>query len=188
MKKIALAFVSVLMMTFAVQAQHVFNKENLGINAGLGLGGFYEGGYIPSIEISGEYGVIPTGDIGLVSFGGLLGYKYSVGSYNLVYYNESYSYSQFELGGRAAWHLRTFTSDKWDVYAGLGIGAHLTSDNTVEYNYNTEKYETKRTARTGAYSEAFVGGRMMTNSGFGLFAELGYSKLSALRIGITFLM
>lgn len=182
MKKLALVFVAVFMATFALQAQHVFDKGDIGINAGLGLGG--NGGFIPSVEASVEIGVIPTGDIGLVSFGGMIGYKYSTYSY---YFGSDYNYhyNQLEIGGRAAWHLHTFTSDKWDAYAGLGLGAHLHSTyDSWDYNKN----EAVRTAQTGVYSEVFVGGRMMMNSGFGLFAEVGYSEISNIRFGLTFKM
>ena len=81
MKKLTLIIIAMFMMTFASQAQYIFNKGDIGINAGLGIGG--SGGLFPSIEISGEYGAIPTGDIGLVSFGGTIGYKYSTYDFNL---------------------------------------------------------------------------------------------------------
>ena len=183
MKKLTLIIIAMFMMTFASQAQYIFNKGDIGINAGLGIGG--SGGLFPSIEVSGEYGAIPTGDIGLVSFGGTIGYKYSTYDYYLSVDNYSYNYSQIILGARGAWHLHTFTSDQWDVYAGLGFGLLLDS----EYNsWDIEKNEAIRTAHTGVYEEVFIGGRMMMKSNFGLFAEVGYSQLSNIRFGLTFLM
>lgn len=182
MKKLTFIIVALFMMTFASQAQYIFNKGDIGINAGIGIGGY--GGLFPSLEISGEFGAIPTGDIGLVSFGGVVGYKYS--TYDYYYYsNYSYNYNQFIIGGRAAFHLHTFMSEKWDVYAGLGLGVHIDSDYTG-WDYN--KQEAVKTASSKVYEEVFIGGRMMMNSGFGLFAEVGYSKLSNVRFGMTFLM
>lgn len=180
MKKLALIFTAVLMMASLSQAQHVFDKGDIAINAGIGVGGY--DGLIPSIEASVEFGVIPTGDVGLVSFGGALGYKYS--TYDYYYLSDyNYSYHQFQFGGRAAWHLHTFTSDKWDAYAGLGLGVRMYS---VYDGWDFEKDEATNKAKAGLYEEVFVGGRMMLKPGFGLFAELGYSHLSNIRFGLTF--
>lgn len=181
MKKLTLVFAAFLMFASLSQAQYIFNKGNIGINAGIGVLG--TDGLIPSIEASVEVGVIPTGDIGLVSFGGMIGYKYSTYDYYyLVDY--SYDYHQFQFGGRAAWHLHTFKSDKWDVYAGLGLGARIWSD----WAYDHGKDEIVDQAHTSLYQEVFVGGRMMFNPSFGLFAEVGYSHLSTARFGLTFVM
>lgn len=183
MKKLAFVLIAIFMMAMGSQAQYIFNKGDLAFNAGIGvLGG---DGFIPSIEISGEYGAIPTGDIGLVSFGGMIGYKYSTYSYN--YYHNidyDYNYSEFLFGGRAAWHLHTFESDKWDVYAGFGLGARIYT--TWEWDYN--KNDIVDTGKFGVYEEFFVGGRMMFSPSFGLFAEVGYSPISTARFGITFFL
>lgn len=183
MKKITLALFAILMMAVGAQAQHVFNKGDLAMNAGIGVLGGY--GFIPSIEASVEYGVIPTGDIGLVSFGGMIGYKYSVDSYSYSYinsYSADYDFHQFIFGGRATWHLHSFESDKWDAYAGLGIGGRIYS---VYDGYDFAKDEPKYDGKFGVYQEVFVGGRMMMSSVFGLFAEVGYSPISNARFGIT---
>lgn len=182
MKKLTIVLSAILLMVAGAQAQYVFDKGDIAINAGLGLGGY--DGFIPSIEASVEVGVIPTDDVGLVSFGGAVGYKYSTSDY---YYNgnNDYNYNQFQFGVRAAWHLHTFTSDKWDVYGGIGIGARIYS---VYDGWNTVNSEADYKGKFGAYQELFVGGRMMMNSGFGLFAEAGYSRLSNLRVGLTFKM
>lgn len=182
MKKITLIITALFLMTFVVNAQHVFKKGDIGINAGIGMGGY--GGSFPSIEVSGEFGSIPTEDVGLISFGGVLGYKYSSYSYHYITSYE-YNFSQIILGARAAWHLQTFTSDKWDAYAGLGFGLLLDS----QYgSWDFEKEEHTRTAHTGTYGEFFIGGRMMTKSNFGFFAEVGYNRLSNVRVGITYFM
>lgn len=181
MKKLALAVVALFFVAFSLNAQHVFDKGDLGINAGIGFGSY--GGFFPAIEVSGEYGAIPTGDIGLVSFGGLIGYKYS--SYDYYFLTDySYNYHQFEIGVRAAWHLHSFKSDKFDVYAGLGLGMHIDS----YYEWDLDKGEPVRKPDPGLYEEVFVGGRMMFKPKFGIFAEVGYSKLSAVRFGLTFKM
>ncbi len=161
---------------YAVQAQNVFNKGDKMLN--VGIGGLSGLGFIPSINASMEMGVIPTGDVGIVSFGAIAAYKYANTSYFVPgYFNESYNYSIFVLGPRAAWHLQTFSSDKWDVYAGVGFGLKVYSG----YTYYGNSYS----GSVGAYSEGFVGGRMMMKDNFGLFGEVGYGTLSSIKIGIT---
>jgi len=180
MKKLTLIIASFLFLISFANAQYVFDKGDIAINAGIGVGG--TDGLIPSIEASLEVGVIPTGDVGLVSFGGALGYKYS--TYDYYYFGDyNYNYHQFQFGGRAAWHLHTFTSDKWDVYAGLGLGVRMYS---VYDGWDFEKDEATNKTKAGLYEEVFAGGRMMLNPGFGLFAEVGYSHLSNIRFGLTF--
>lgn len=187
MKKLTFIIIAMFMMTFASQAQHIFNKGDIGVNAGIGIGGW--AGLFPSLEASVEYGAIPTGDIGLVSFGGVAGWKYSSHSYNYNWYTgEDYHFNQFIFGVRGTWHLHTFTSDKWDVYAGLGAGMRIYTDNDYIWNSNTGEYDQVTDARSSFYEEVFIGGRMMINPDFGLFAEVGYSKLSNIRFGLTFLM
>lgn len=175
MKKLTLIFAAFIMFTSLSHAQYVFDKDNIGINAGIGLLGY--DGYIPSIEASVEFGVIPTGDIGLVSFGGSLGYKYS--SYEYRGYSD-YNYSKFAFGARGAWHLHTFKSDKYDVYAGVGF--------SIASKAKWDEKDLDYTTGFNPYADIFVGGRMMFNPGFGLFAEVGYSQLSSARFGLTFVM
>jgi len=193
MKKIVLSILVSTMLLFNVNAQEVFNKGDLQFNLGLGLGATYLSSYssalIPSINFSGEYGTIPTGEIGLVSFGGMVSAIYSP-YYEYVNWiiDETKGHDLgFAFQGRAAWHLHVFNSDKWDVYAGLGSGFRVTSWSRTYYYYdNTSKTE------TGSYSDfiisEFVGGRMMTSENFGFFAEVGFGGVSTMRIGLTFKM
>jgi len=184
MKKTLLPILFIFLFSFVSNAQHVFDKGDIGINAGIGVGG--TGGLFPSLEFSAEYGAIPTGSIGLVSFGGKAAYKYSRYSYSYLNnsnINRDYNYNQFEFGVRAAWHLLYFENNKWDSYAGFGTGIRLYND----YNYNNSKNNVVNNGRTGGYVEGFVGGRMIMSEGFGFYAEVGYSYTSNARIGFTFL-
>ena len=179
MKKIYL--VSMLVLVGLVgQSQYVFNKGSFALNAGIGL--LSSNGFIPSVHVSGEFGIFPTGDVGLLSVGGIVAYKYSTYSYSL--WNENYNYSQFVIGPRAIWHLQTFTSDKWDAYAGVGFGLRLWSD----YVINNSFTDLERRAKASPYGEVFVGGRLMLKPGLGLFAEVGYGTLSAIKFGATFMI
>lgn len=181
MKKITLVL-SIVLIGFAAQSQYVFNKDGFALNAGLGL--FSYGGMIPSINLSGEMGILPTGDVGLLSVGGIVAYKYSRHNYSFGYDSYSYNYHQFVIGPRVIWHLHTFESDKWDAYAGAGSGIRLWSD----YYYNDNYEDGNKESHVSFYGEAFVGGRMMLKSGFGLFAEVGYGTLSSAKFGLTFML
>jgi len=179
MRKLTLLTFAIL-LGVSLNAQHVFNKGTLLFNAGIGLGATYGAGWIPSVNVSGDVGVIPTGDVGLVSFGGIFEYKYSNWAGTWLNTNYKYNYSQVLIGPRAAWHVHAFDSDKYDAYAGVGGGVRF----WTEYNWNGSKYVNK--AKVSPYGELFVGGRMMFSDKFGLFAELGFGTLSVLKFGVTF--
>ena len=174
MKKVVLLFVAVL-FAFTMQAQHVFNKGDVMFNAGIGVpnGGY---GLIPSLNFSGEVGVIPTGDVGLVSFGGLAEFQLAHYSYNYgSTYNETWP--RFYFGARAAWHVHAFDSDVFDAYAGVGLGVQINGKTKYGYYDN---------GGTFVSPDIFVGGRWMFKPGMGLFAEVGYTGLSSLKVGLTF--
>ncbi len=160
-------------LAFALQAQHVFDNGDKMLNAGIGL--LSADGPIPSINGSFEIGAIPTGDVGVISFGGIAAFQ--IGSYYLTGYTDTYLV--FEVGPRATWHLLTLESDKWDVYGGIGFGLRMRSGYDDYWGYHYGSY-------VGGYGEGFVGGRMMMKDNFGLFAEMGYGTLSAFKFGITF--
>lgn len=167
MKRVLLLLVAVV-FAFSMQAQHVYNKGDLMFNAGIGIPHSY--GYIPSVNFSGEIGVIPTGDVGLVSFGGLA--EFQMASY--AWFGSNETWPRFYLGARAAWHVHAFNSDVFDAYAGVGFGVTV-NGSSANYNYGTT-----------VDPDIFVGGRWMFSPGMGLFAEVGYSGLSSVRAGVTF--
>lgn len=167
MKKLTVFILAVLIVSFT-QAQHVFNKGSIMFNAGIGVPA--SKGFIPTINFSGEIGVIPTGDIGLVSFGGLTEVQFA----HHNWFGDKEPFVRFFVGARAAWHVHAFTSDVFDAYAGAGFGVRV-SGSTDHYNSNTS-FE----------PDIFVGGRWMFMPGLGLFAEVGYSGLSPVKAGITF--
>ncbi len=161
---LALSFV------FTVNAQNVFNKGSFMFNAG--VGGPNNFGFIPTLNVSAEFGVIPTGDIGLVSFGGLT--EFQLAQYKYGYLPSNENFLRFYIGPRAIWHVHAFKSDEFDVYAGVGAGLRINGkSNNVS-------------ATTGVDADVFVGGRWMFAEKMGIFTELGYSGLSFAKFGITF--
>lgn len=167
MKKV-LVIVIVVFFATTMNAQHVFNKGDLMFNAGIGLPNSY--GYIPTVNFSGEVGVIPTGDVGLVSFGGLA--EFQMAHYD--WWGSSETWPRFYIGARAAWHVHAFNSDVFDAYGGVGFGVAI-NGSSDHYNYGTT-----------VNPDIFVGGRWMFSPGMGLFAEVGYTGLSSIKFGITF--
>lgn len=151
------------LFTFTIQSQNVFNKGDFMLNVGIGAPHSF--GFIPTVNFSGEFGVIPTGDIGLVSFGGLA--EFQLG-------DDGNIFPRFYVGPRAAWHLLTFISTEFDVYAGAGFGIVI-NGNGLDKNSGVD-----------SQADAFVGGRWMFSPGMGLFVEIGYSGLSSGKFGLTF--
>lgn len=162
MKRLAL-FLFLSIFTFTVQAQHVFNPGSVKFNIGIGVP--QNNGFIPAVNISGEVGVILTGTIGLVSFGGLAEFHLA---------DDGKTFPRFYMGPRAAWHVHAFNSTIFDVYAGAGFGIVLSGKGELNNNSITIQ------------SDIFVGGRWMYSPGTGLFAELGLTGLSIARFGFTF--
>lgn len=167
MKKVVLFGVAI-MFVFTMQAQHVFNKGGIWMNAGIGAPS--TNGYIPTVNFSGEIGVIPTGTIGLIAFGGLAEFQF--GQYDFGSSKEGFP--RFYFGPRATWHVQAFTSAVFDAYVGVGAGISISG--------KTDHFA----AKTAVNPDVFVGGRWMFQPAMGLFAEAGFSGLSLFKFGITF--
>lgn len=173
MKKVLFILLfGIISLTTVKAQQHVFDKGSLLFNAGIGAP--YTYGFIPTLNISGEYGVIPTGNVGIVSFGGI--FEMQLAQYDYWYGHSANVKPIFILGPRASWHLQVFNSTIWDVYAGVGFGIL----------FRGQPYGNYYSSTVSGYGEGFVGGRMMFSEGFGLFAEVGGGTRSFLKFGVTF--
>lgn len=122
-------------------------------------------GFIPTANLSVEVGVIPTGEIGLVSFGGLAEFQLA---------NDGNIFPGFYFGPRAAWHIHTFKSPVFDLYAGVGFGINIHGKGLLN------------SSGISVQGDIFTGGRWMYKPGTGLFVELGFTGLSNARFGFTF--
>ena len=58
MKKIIVVCIMAF-LSFGLNAQNVFNKGSFALNAGIGL--LSADGFIPSVNVSGEFGIFKTG-------------------------------------------------------------------------------------------------------------------------------
>ncbi len=172
-------FVIFLTIALGVKAQYVFEKDDIMYNVGIAIPDAF--GLVPSINFSGEFGAIPTGDVGIISFGGVVAYQIASLSYYVPGANGNYTFHRFYFGPRAIWHLHTFTSNKYDLYAGLGVGIQIHS------GYNN--YWGERIASSAFLSgESFIGGRYIFKPNLSFFAEAGYGALAVLKFGLTFKM
>jgi hypothetical protein len=202
-----LAFSTFLSVTTSAQ---VFQEKTFMLNAGIGFWGGYNYNILhsvsvwPALSISGDYAAIPTGNIGMISFGGYLGLQlasynssktltgYCNGEKETITIKSSWSSVVTIIQARGAWHYLV-PDEKWDVYAGLGFGiirSSTTSTYSASHEICTEEdsFQKNPAASTGPSSSFFIGGRMMINNNLGLFAELGYNSIDAIRLGLTFKM
>ena len=197
----------------SISVAQVFQENTFMLNAGVGFWGgsnFAATNSItglsswPAFSISGEYAAIPTGNIGMVSFGGILGFWYAsanntstiegychrIHDYESVTTKSSTSITGVIFQARGAWHYSA-PSDQWDVYTGFGFGItrmSLLSKSETTHSVCTEENDIYNwpLAATSPSSSFFVGGRMMFKENIGMFAEVGYSDFDSIRLGLTF--
>jgi len=161
-------------------ARTAYNKADkvaqVGIGIG-GLGGFYGTSSLPVISVGLDFGVHEY-----VSIGGVAGYSSSKIEYPALNQLYRYKYTYFTLGARGSYHFLQIPNEKFDVYAGAGLG----------YNIVSASYDGPATlmgfATTASGSYLFfavhAGGRYYFSPNFAAYAELGYG-LGILNIGIA---
>lgn len=163
MKKFNFSILLVIAMLVGTQsfAQLAVDKGTKFVNLGIGVGG----GYYYNAGL-GFNGAIDLGVAKNITVGAAAGFR-SFGD----------GFGGFDIGARGAYHfneLLSLSTDKADLYAGLGI----------TYFKYTGPY-------TGFYDASFIsvpfhlGGRYFFSDKVGGFAELG-SSISILKVGVTF--
>lgn len=159
-------------LSFGAQAQFVFDEGDIAINAGIGF--ISMDGVSPSLNFSAELGLFPTADVGVISIGGVMEYKYSTISSG-TYYNQA------TLGSRIIWHMHLPFLEKIaiDLYSGVGSGIH-------HYRKSNSKIPTDFDRKLVPYFEYFIGSRLKLNDNLGLFAEIGGGAIAAVKGGLTY--
>ena len=173
-KKVFLAALALIGSVSLANAQEVFHKGTTAINAGIGLGSYYNSLSIPPLSVSLDYGVadnLINGNNGSISVGGFAGYAAS--SYSSSVYKTTYSY--ISLGGRGAFHYQF--APKLDTYAGLMLSYDIVSSN---YDAFANYIKGSRVDWS-----IFLGTRYYFTEKIGAFAELGYGFYN-LNLGVTF--
>jgi opacity protein-like surface antigen len=184
MKKILFTAIALLLTTSYAGAQDVFQRDDLVINAGIGLNNtFYSGeGYSNSIlplSVSAEYGVadrLINGDNGSIGVGGYLGYAGAKWRY--LGHDHGWKYRSVIIGARGAFHYQF--APALDTYAGAMLGYNIVSAKTWGS-------VTGLAAASGSDFDfaLFLGARYWFNPGLAGFLELGYG-ISNINIGLSF--
>ena len=173
-KKVFLAVLAIVGSFSIANAQEVFHKGTTAINAGIGLGSYYNSLSIPPLSVSLDYGVadnLINGNNGSISVGGFAGYTASSHTYGT--YKSTFSY--IALGGRGAFHYQF--APKLDTYAGLMVSYDIVSSNYDAFsNYIKSSH---------IDWSLFLGARYFFTEKIGAFAELGYGFYN-LNLGVTF--
>lgn len=165
MKKLILFTAAVLISAFSVNAQKAFHLKDKALNLGIGVGNTYTLNTVPvpSVNASFEIGIIDIPNAGVISIGAFSNFYHTW--YEI--YGVTYTYTNFMLAARAAFHLGFLNTEKFDVYGGVTTGfGFVTTTNAFAY-------------------DVFAGGRIMFKKRFGIFAEAGYGA-SNLKAGVTF--
>ncbi|OON66727.1 hypothetical protein [Hymenobacter sp. CRA2] len=152
---------------------------NLGVGFGLGYGYGILGGNVrstPALSLSVERGITDNVGPGVISIGGLVGYK----SYGWKSGSYKSSWKNFIVSARGAYHYNILNNPKVDTYAGLSLGVRVESysDNWSDSQYSNSYGGAALT------SGIFLGGRYMFSDNLGAFGELGYD-MSYLKLGLT---
>lgn len=169
-----LKFVCVIAMVFSASfasGQGRYDKGDVLLNAGIGLGYYYAGG-VP-ILVSGEFAV---NDV--ISVGPYFGYT----SYNYGYFASGYKFSFIDFGVRGSYHfneLFEIRNEKIDVYGGAFLGYVVSTYPREFKDYNIDPYPGR--VRLGIHA----GIRYFFAESIAGYAELG-AGIAPLSLGLTF--
>lgn len=156
----ALLFALVALVSFSSQAQ-TFKRGDKILNAGVGL--LYLGAYA-----NAEFAIEDN-----IGIGPMVGYTY----YNagvLTGYAGDYSYGQFRVGARGAYHLGdvlNLRDNSVDPYVAVGAGLLFDRNN---YTYNTGTGNVTYGTRTGIFINPRAGARFPLGNNLSGFAEVGW--------------
>lgn len=146
--------------------------------------GTYKKTAIGPIIATYERGITDILGIGRIGAGGSIGQAFYTEKYSSGNIEDVYRTSRLSIIGRGAYHFE-FDVPKMDVYAGVGVGAHVYFDKDETYNVFTNSYNTVRDTRVGFGHYVFAGIRYFFTPAFGVYAEAGHG-LSAINGGVVF--
>jgi hypothetical protein len=184
MKKTLKIFAFGLILTLAVPLAslnaQLFDKGDIVVSAGVGLGSNYNAfgstysNIMPVIFLTGDYCLREDLGPGNLGVGAIIGFS----SYKENYYTDEYlKVKTFLLGARGTYHF-TDLVDKLDLYGGITMGGEIVSSKyTGDGVYND--------AGSGFLGEFFAGARYYFTDDFSVMGELGYG-ISWLKLGISY--
>ncbi|MBC8155615.1 MAG: hypothetical protein H7Z72_22230 [Bacteroidetes bacterium] len=171
MKKIfSLVLVLTLLVSSASFAQLAIDKGTKFINLGIGVGG---GGGVGGVAFGGslDFGVAPN-----ITVGAQVAYRSF--DYGFTGFNGNVSY--LYLAARGSYHfneLLNLSTDKADLYAGIGLGyQNVSYSDSFGAGFNT--------FGSGIFVPLHLGGRYFFNEKLGGFVEVG-DGIAPLLLGVT---
>lgn len=167
MKKLittTILFTGLVFFSISTISAQSFQKDDVIINAGIGLGGTYSWSGL-GLPLGGgvEFGVSDL-DVGSIGVGGDIGFVSGSGL-TITY-----------IGGRASYHfneLFELENDDLDIYGGLGI------------YYRNFSYSGNQTFGSGMLASFHAGTRYYLSDNVGIYGELG-NNWGWLNIGAIF--
>ena len=181
-KVLILSLILALSLPLAPMNAQIFDKGDVVLSFGLGLGAtYYTGGWgykttVPPIFVAGDYCLREDLGPGNLGVGGYLGYS----AYKYDYYDDwGVKYNTLIFGARGTYHF-TDLVDKLDLYGGMMLGAEIVSNK--EYgDWEGANYSANS---SGVAFDIFAGARYYFTDSFGVMGELGYG-ISWLKIGVS---
>ena len=163
-------------LTCANANAQYFEKGNIIINGGLGLGYWYAGsGFAVGFTANAEFSI--TDDIAIGPYFAFTHWNYD---YNYAGSNDI-SYNFIDIGARGSYHfgrLLKVKNEKFDPYAGAFLG-FVASSNNYDDDLYSDPYD--GAVRGGLYA----GARYFFSDAFGAYGEVGVG-LYPIVIGLTF--
>ncbi len=164
-------------------AEPEFSKSNLIVNVGAAFGWYNYGddytgmSAMPAFTFGVEKGVYEIPKIGVISAGGIIGWKHA--TYNDEYYGffgvlnydyDKYTTDDYIIATRAVFHQSMLKISKLDLYAGIDLGVRLEKSKIYDTYYGT----TSTSNTTDFLGGAFIGARYYLVGNFSAYTELGY--------------
>lgn len=171
-----LKFLCVIAMVFSAtfaSGQARYNKGDVLLNAGIGLGYYFAGG-VPLL-LSAEFAVNDVFSVGPYLGYTSYNYNYGFGGYR-------YKYTFFDIGARASYHfseLFEIRNEKVDVYGGAFLGFVISSFSGDTFTGYDDPYA------GGLRLGIHAGARYYFSEKVAGYGELGYG-IAPLSLGLTF--
>jgi hypothetical protein len=186
MKKLISLFIFTALFTGVVQSQ-AFTKDSFIANLGIGFG-WYGYGYsvssFPAISLSAEKGVWDIEDVGVISLGGIVGYKFSKYDWSYANYSYDWKWTDFVVAARSAIHPVLIDNDKVDFYGSLALGVRF-----EKYKYYAPTFMGEPQNYTdndvNVLIAVYAGCRYYFSDHFAAFGEFGYG-LGYFNLGVTY--
>ena len=167
----------IVIAVLSANAQQAFEKGDIALNVGIGLGWGYVNTLapVPSFNASLEVGIVDIPDVGVIGVGGF-------GSFRSSWYNHGTyrdTYTNGIIAARGVFHFGFFDTGGFDLYAGVHAGVGFS-----KYSWTGYYIDDYTDTDTYFVDDVFAGARYMMSSNLGFFAEVGYG-ISYLKAGIT---